>query len=528
MNAFINALTKEQNLTRTENGAGALKSTLNACLDAFGSLGAMRKSDETEIARIFSLAFAEDRALAIKMAFYFRDIRGGQGARRQFRVILRWLAINAPEFVTKNFDNILEFGRGDDCLCLLDTNLADQTIAWIARQLMRDIKAYKRGESISLLAKWLPSENASSKQTKRYARKLIKGLNFKPAQYRKMLTTLRKYLDVTEVKMSAKRWSAIDYEKVPSKAGLQYGNAFERHDEARYFGYLKAVAAGKAKINANALYPVDIVHRVIDKYNASRKDVMLYDAMWENLPNVFETVGEETGICIPDVSGSMYGTPMEVAISLAMYCADKCRGPFKGHFITFSASPTLQTVTGANIVEKVHNLERADWSMNTNLEAVFDLILETARRNHCKPQDMPNKLYIISDMQFDQGCRQRTRWDYGRHDYDYAEGTFMDRIEREYAAAGYPMPTIVYWNVRQSNCGMFQKTFQGKDCCMVSGYSPSLFKAVIEGTTYVEEEVTLDDGTTTTIQRAKINPMDMMYKTLNNERYDVIWTGVKA
>ena len=327
--------------------------------------------------------------------------------------------------------------------------------------------------------------------------------------------------------MSAKQWTEIDYEKVPAKAALAYAEAFNRHDEDRYIAYLTKVAMGEAKVNAASLYPVDVVHKALALgYRAQKKDIVLTDAMWKSLPNYLEGK-DETGICVVDVSGSMSGTPMEVALSLGMYCADKCHGPFQNHFITFSAVPELQEVKGANIVEKLRNMTGANWDMNTNLEAVFDLILDTAKRAHCSQDEIPNKLYIISDMQFDEarGAREQYGWYRNR---STPCRTFMQAMRMKYAAAGYTMPTIVYWNVRASKCGMFQTTFEGENCCMVSGYSASLFKSIIEGTTYeVEEVVTVnkETGMREVIQtlKATVDPMTVMLTTINNERYDRVW-----
>lgn len=516
MNEFLNAMKKTQNVTTTENGAEAYSSTLNACLDAFGSLGAMRFSDEETILDTFRKAFAEDPKTAIKMLFYMRDIRGGQGCRKVFRVIATWLANNFPKYITNNLSNFLLYGRGDDLLCLLDTPLRKDVTAFMAKQTLFDTENMEAGAPCSLMAKWLPSENTSSNNTKRYARMIINDWRTTPRIYRKLLSELRTYIKVVEQKMSAREWTAINYGAVPAKAAIRYSNAFEKHDESGYMKYLEDLADGKAKVNAASLFPVDIVSKAMDYY---RKDRMLLNAMWKNLPNYLEDK-EETGICVVDVSGSMSGTPMEVAISLGIYCADKCRGPFQNHFITFSARPKLVEVRGADIIEKVRNCQSADWGMNTNLEAVFDLILNTAKTNHCKQSDLPNKLYIISDMQFDQATRSY-------HSYGHSEPahTFMDSMKEKYREAGYEMPIIVYWNVRASRCGMFQDTFQGQNCCMVSGYSASLFKSIIEGTTY-EEEVKIDANGNKVIEtKATVDPITVMMTTLNNERYNPVWVG---
>ena len=525
---FFNEMKKTNNWTSTENGAGAYKSTLNSCLDMFGSFGAMRKSSEPVITNVFQAAFAEDPDFAVKMLFYFRDIRGGQGTRRQFRIAIKWLATRAPEYVVNNLDNFLEYGRGDDFLCLLGTPVKADVANFLYKQLREDCRAMKEGKPCSLLAKWLPSVNCSSAQTKKYAGMLYRAWGWTPRQYRKVLSQVRGYLKVVEQKMSAKKWDEIKYDEVPSKAAMLYSEAFYRHDETRYTDYLYKVADGDAKVNAGALYPYDIVHKIMGNYGSiSTKDKILYTALWKSLPN-YCADNLETGICVVDTSGSMSGSPIEVAISLGMYCADKCRGPFANRFITFSNSPELVEVTGNNIVEKVRNVASANWGNSTNLEAVFDLMLRTAIQNKTPKTDMPQKLYIISDMQFNEARGiGRYYYDFGRFSRMNTTETFMQAMKRKYAAAGYDMPSIVYWNVRASQCGMFQQTFDGENCCMVSGYSPSLFKAIIEGTTYEEETMTAvaDDGIVMQEQtlKAVVDPMTVMKTAVNAERYDRVW-----
>lgn len=520
---FLNALKEVNNYTYTENGAVALKSTGNNVLDAFGTLGSLCKvlywdspdymTNYVKVALdTFYRAFAEDRSLSMKLLFYMRDIRGGQGCRTLFRVIVSSLAKQYPDYVMNNLDNFLFYGRGDDLLCLLDTPIADKVISYIGGVLSEDMASVENGGSCSLLAKWLPSENASSKETKRYAKMIINGLGIKPVIYRKMLSKLRKAIGIVETFMSQNRWEEIDFEKLPSRASMIYSDAFYNHVKEKYEEYIRKIATGDAKINAGALFPVDIIHNILENiYSLSSKDIILSDALWNALPNYFEEAGvEETGLCVVDTSGSMSGTPIEVALSLGIYCADKAKGPFKNHFITFSNNPQLQEIKGNDITEKVRGLYTAYWDMDTNIEKVFNLILKTALDNNLPQDEMPNKLYIISDMQFNS-CVYTGK----------GNGTFMDRMSAKFADNGYTMPAIVYWNVRNSDCGMFQATHKGVNCCMVSGYSPSLFKSVLLGTEY--EEVVNEKGEK--VQKVKLDPMTIMLNTLNQERYDRVWTG---
>ena len=377
MNKFLAELKEIQNFTTTENGAVAFTSTGNAMLDAFGSLGAMKDSSVESILKTFDLAFNENPEMAMKLLFYIRDVRGGQGMRRVFRVIITHLAYTHSELVVANLENILFFGRGDDYLCLLDTPVEKAVIEYIYRVVSDDLALIAHGQPCSLLGKWLPSENASSMETKRYANKLIKGLKLTPKQYRKMLTTLRRNIGIVEAYMSNNEWDKIAFSKVPSRASMIYSDAFQKHCYDEYISYLKDVSEGKAKINAGALFPVDIIHKSLEIGwgNKNIKDRYLLEGMWNALPNYLEGLNE-TGICVVDTSGSMCGTPLEVALSLGIYCADKCNGPFKNHFLTFSSRPHLQEIVGETIVDKVANMERAGWEMNTNIEAVFNLILE--------------------------------------------------------------------------------------------------------------------------------------------------------
>ncbi|MBP5631784.1 MAG: DUF2828 family protein, partial [Clostridia bacterium] len=494
---------EQLNFTETENGAVALRSTLDPVLDAFGSLGAMRYSEDEYIIRVFSKAYAANRELAMRLLFYIRDIRGGQGERKTFRVLARWLAENHTQDIVDNLDNFLNYGRGDDLFCLIDTKANDQVFKYINDKIASDMDFAMngKGSECSLLAKWMPSENASSKETRALAKRMAKELGLSPRAYRKTLTKLRTHIGVVEQKMSANRFPEIEYEKVPSRAHMIYANAFMRHDEPGYAKYIKDVAAGNVKINAGALFPVDIVHRMMSVYRASDVDKAIANVQWESLPNYLDGVSER-GICVVDVSGSMSGTPMEVAISLGLYNADKCNGPFHGKFITFSSHPEIQSVVGETIYEKIRNMSMAHWDMNTNIELVFREILKTAINSGCSQEDMPSKVYIISDMQFDHA----TRFGEG--------GALMDGIRADFESNGYRLPSIVYWNVRQSECGMFQSTYRGVDCCMVSGYSPSLFEAVARGTEYVQEE----NGNV----REVLDPIQVMLSTLMSDRYDAV------
>lgn len=516
MNSFLNYFEDETNVSFTENGARTNATTKSALLDAFGRLGSSIYRSNDEIKSIFIKAYNENRELALRYLFYLRDVRGGQGMRNAFRVCVLWLADAYPKDVINNIENIPYYGRWDDALFIynncLNKNVIDRIVNCIACRLKNDLRAYsnKKYGDISLLAKWMPSINTSSDDTRALANKLRADLHMSPASYRKTLSRLRRAINVVEVDISGKTYENIDYSAVPSKAAQLYSNAFYKHDTERYFQYLTDLEVGNSEINASALFPFDIVKKVMQCSGSNAQRVVndkLCSAQWAALPDYFKD-REETGLCVVDVSGSMQGTPMTVALSLGLYCADKCRGPYKDHFITFSSTPELQKITGETLREKLSSMRMAGWGMNTNLEAVFELILDIAVKNNLKQEDIPNKLYIISDMQFDEASKDPSC-------------RFMDSIKNMYAEAGYAIPSIVYWNVGSYASGIFHQTINDTDFCMISGYSSSLFKSVIDGTEFIEQ-IDVNGDTT---HRQQLDPINVMMAAIMNERYDRVWAA---
>lgn len=476
--ALWNVMKQQTNKTFTENLAVTYKSTNSRVLDFFSMGGALRTREPKEIEKILSQALAEDKLLAIKCLFYLRDIREGQGERRTFRESLKILSKEYPKETEKLLALIPEYGRWDD-LFYLDNAEIDKIIK---TQLEKDIGS----KNPSLLGKWLPSENSSSSKTRELARKVRKYLGYSSKKYRKMLTELREKIEIVESKMSAKDWKKIDYSRVPGKATLNYREAFKRNDEKRYQKYIESLKKGDAKINTKTLYPYEIVRQAKRDYNET------LEQLWKNLPDY--TKDDKKGIVVADVSGSMMGLPITISVSLAMYFAERNKGIFKNKFITFSEHPELQEVEGDNLTQKIRNLEDAHWDMNTNLQAVFDLILDSAVQDNLKQDDLPETIYIISDMEFDEACR---------HD-GLTDRTNYEIIQQKYKEAGYKMPNIVFWNVdsRQNNVPV---TENEKGVILVSGASPSIFKMVMEKTT----------------------PQEFMLTVLNSERYKPIETALK-
>ena len=505
VNKFMNALTNEYNKTLTENGATTYRSTLSGLLDLFALGGAYRNRSDEDCILLFKKAFDEDHSYALKCLFYLRDVRGGQGERRFFRVVTKWLADNRTEDMRRNLGFVSEYGRWDDLYTFVGTKLERDAFAIIRKQLELDVQC----KAPSLLAKWLKSENASSRETAWLGNKTRQYLGMSHRQYRKTLSILRERIRVLERLMSANRWDEIEFDKIPSKAGLIYKNAFARRDiiKEKY----KAFAEDKnTTVNAKALYPYEVVDKALAYGNFGyyygrpqaedqELDRKMLEKYWENLEDFFNGCSFN-GICVADTSGSMYGTPMAVALSIAMYCAERNTGPFANHFFTFSQRPSLVKIEGIDFVDKVCRMERANWGDNTNIEAVFDKMLDIAVKNHLTQDEIPQNIVIVSDMEFDYcvtSNRYVDRQSYGWYhkSYEPANETLFEAIEKKWNAWGYQMPSIVFWNVdaRQDNIPMKVSGHVS----YVSGFSPVIFEQVLKGVT----------------------AYDLMYDKLDSERY---------
>jgi hypothetical protein len=468
---------------------------------------------DKEVAERFIKAFCEDKILAMKWLFFARDAREGLGERRLFRVVLADLVNSNPEMVIPVINLIPEYGRYDDLWCLLDNpKSAMKVYQLVDAQLSQDIKNMAAGKSISLLAKWMPSINASSPKTKEYGKKLCKALRFTERNYRLMLSELRKYLDVVEVKMSGKKWSEINYEAVPSRANLIYNNAFLKNDEERRRDYLGKLEKGEVKINASVLFPHDIVHKYVHYgwgTSLNPKDATI-EALWKALPDTVNGCGNT--IVVGDGSGSMTSrvdqkssvTALDVANALAIYFAEHSSGQFKDKYITFSENPQIVDFSNCNSLHaKLQTALSHNEVANTNIEKVFDLILTSAVRNHMSQDDLPANILIISDMEFDECATSgisSSRWDQYR-----PTAKLFDNIAQWYAAAGYKMPRLVFWNVN-SRTGTIPVKENELGVALVSGFSTNIAKMVMSG---------------------KTDPYECLLETLNSERYDAVELALK-
>lgn len=476
MNTFMNGLQNATNFTRTENGALAHKTTNSAVYDMFAVGGAYRKRSDEDCILLFKNALEENEVLALKCLFYLRDCRGGQGERRFFRVCYKWLATKHADIARRNFQLISEYGRYDDIIyALVGTPLENDALNFIKTQLALDVEC----KTPSLLAKWLPSENASATETKRMGNIVRSYMNMTHKEYRKTLSILRERINIVERLMSANRWDEIEFDKIPSKAGLIYKNAFARRDiiAKKYEAFAKSE---DTKVNASTLYPYEVVHKAVEGTRGwgysfkdmSATDRAMVEKYWENLPDYLE--GKDCKMmCVVDTSGSMTGSeasaPINVAIGLGMYCAERIGGPFKNHYISFSSRPQLIKIEGVDFVDKVRRIYKTNLCENTDLVKTFRMLKEIALT--AKPEDIPKTIVVISDMQIDCGSRF----------YGSNVATEMESMRREWEKAGLKMPKLVYWNVEARGAANFLD--DGPNVTYVSGCSPTIFKSVVTGKT---------------------------------------------
>lgn len=481
----LELLKNEASLSLTENGAVTLSTTQSDCLDLFALGGALRDAEETRVQNLFMKAYMENPDQAVKILFYLRDIRGGLGERKTFRTMLKTLAETHKESVIKNIKYIAEFGRYDDLLCLLETPAKTEVLKAIKEMLLEDEKALKDGKPVSLLAKWLPSINASDKSVVKTAKKIADFMGMNCAQYRKLISALRENIKIIENNLRTKDYS-FDYEKQTSKSLFKYRKAFARNDAERYGTFMKKVEKGEASLKTGCLYPYEVISPMFRLYeNFSEEEQKVMDTTWNHLENF---AGDKNALVVCDVSGSMFSwgspSPIQVSVSLAIYFAERNKGLFHNHFITFHDKPSLIEIKGNDIVDKVDYVRRAEWGDSTNIEAVFDLILRTAVKNKLSQEEMPEKIYIISDMEFD--CCAKN-----------SDLTNFENAKRKFVEAGYKLPGIVFWNVqsRQDNLPI-SKNEQG--VTLVSGASPRLFAMLKDDT---------------------LNPYEFMLSVIGNERY---------
>lgn len=474
---FVDALRQEDILT--ENGMATNSSSLNACVDLFFNIGAMRGQDKQRLIATFSKAFNEDPKRAMKLLFWARDVRGGAGERQVFKDIIAYLAEDHDLALKPNVHLISEYGRWDDLLTLVGTRLENEAFTLISDAIIAEN---------GLCAKWMPRKGP-------IAEKLRKFTGMSPKQYRKSLVGLT---SVVETKMCAKEWDTIEFGKLPSVASARYQKAFGKNAYESYSAYIQSLVKGEAKINAGAVYPYDITKSL------THGNATVANEQWKALPNYLEGANDMI-LPVVDTSGSMSCpaggsksvTCMDVAISLGLYISERNEGPFKDAFITFSDNPQLQVLSGS-LKDRYAQMSRSDWGMSTNLEATFKLILDQATKHNLSQDEMPNKILILSDMEFNEATGSRG---WGNSRTNGWNPTAQQMIEKMYDAAGFTMPQIVYWNIQSRNGGV-PVAFDKQGTALVSGFSPAIMTSLLGG----EIE----------------SPQQIMDKTILSERYTPI------
>ena len=450
----------------TQNGAVTNEDSGSNLLNMFFSIASYRHKESEVAVGDFWKAWAENQTLALRLLFYLRDVRGGQGQRQVFRDILKDLA-SRIDLSEKFIRWIAEYGRWDDTFELLDTMNESKLKTILAIELTLENK---------LLAKWMPREKSAKKELAKKLRKLL-GLSSK--DYRKLIAG---NTEVVETLMCSNQWQEIVYSHVPSQAGLRYKRAFAKRDGERYQDYVQSVLDGNVAIKATTLFP----HQLVTKCFEGKYDKTV-QALWENLPDYLAGTGESL-LPVVDVSGSMEGTPMIVAIALGIYLAERNEGHFKNKFLTFSESPQWASVPKGSLDLKVQKVRQADWGYNTDLEKTFRLIKNLAIRN----QDVPDKVIILSDMEFDEACEFRQS----------STQTFFESMKDLFAQENLQMPSIIFWNL--SSRSNYPVRVSEWGTVMVSGFSPSIMKHILKG-------------------GGEITPFQFMLQTLGSDRYAQIY-----
>lgn len=483
---MLEYMKQETNMTTTENGAVTYASAGSKCLDLFATIGALRRESEREIIERFVQAYTEDADLAMKLLFFARDVRGGLGERKVFRTIFRWLAKNEPVSVQKNLEYVGEYGRFDDLLALMDTPCEKEMLIYLRKQFEADMENLAEGNPVSLLGKWLPSVNASNEETVHQAKKIARAFGMNDAAYRKALTALRARIRIIENYLREKDYT-FDYEQQPSKALFKYKMAFWRNDRERYEAFLSGTITGDAKLHADHVAPYELVESYLNtRWNSiSPEEKASLNATWAALPDFGE---KENALAVIDTSGSMYydgkPVPAAVALSLGLYFAERNKGSFRNHFIEFSEKPQLIEIKGETFVDKLRYLTTFNEIADTNLEAVFDLILRTAVKHQVPQEELPAKLIIISDMEFNYCVNN-------------ASITNFENAKQKYAAKGYRLPEVVFWNVASRNRQQPVKMNE-QGVVLISGATPRIFSMVAGG---------------------NLSPYTFMMEVLQSERY---------
>ena len=346
-----------------------------------------------------------------------------------------------------------------------------------------------QGKPCSLAAKWAPTEGDSLDRKSGVFKSLATEMKVSPRALRKQyLTPLRAYLKIVERFMCDREWGEIDYNKVPSCAMKRLKKSFEKHDETRFQEWRDALQKGDpkvAKVNAKQLQPHELVREMRTSCHADG----VCAAQWKIMEEECMKNGSlDNDIAVVDTSTSMHSPdylPYDVACAMGLLISKCSVGKFKHHVLTFNSVPAFAVIKDAPIYDRWRQLSSISWGGSTNIQATFELILNRGKECKLTQEDMPKRLWIISDMQFNQVN-------------GYGAVTNFEAIEKMYAASGYTRPQIVFWNVNGSSSD-FPVSVGDHGTALISGFSPSVMKAVLEG----------DDS---------FSPYGIMRKSLDSDR----------
>jgi hypothetical protein len=517
------------NVTLTENGDRAYSSTMNVLVDLYYK--SIRDVDENDVRELFERCWNENTYLTMRLIAHIRDIREGKGERQIGRILLDCVAKKSIEEVRKNAHVMFHtYGRWDDGIFVEDVKtvesqvvskggkkcvttkedkiiyskeLKDVYVETVVKQLHEDMNALHEGKTVSLCAKWIPSEKSKHGDVyksivKAYASKYVhinKRMNYGDFR-RTVLVPLRRKIDILETKLCNMDYTSIDYEKVPSVAMNKHSkapskkapkshrisNAFMRNDAERFKEYKAKLSKGTAKVNVAALFPHQIVTNYCDENHNTFKHISnddLIEAQWKAMVEKTASMGRlnET-LVLADVSGSMRGLPMIISYTMGILVSSiaKCE-VWKDVVLTFESRPQLVKVQGNTLYEKLRSISRTPWGGTTDFMAAMRVILDMAKSLKLNQDDLPKKILVVSDMQFNQAD-------------DNAQSSSFEVIEKEFCDAGYVLPQMVFWNVRSTSTVPVMSGIKGVS--LVSGYSPNVLRSVMEDKTITPEETMMN------------------------------------
>ncbi|EFJ14292.1 hypothetical protein SELMODRAFT_423699 [Selaginella moellendorffii] len=547
----------------TENLGLTFYESGSACLDFFFHIVPVT-TDKSRVQELAAAAWAEDPLTTLKLIFQLRGVRGtGKSDKLHFYDAACWLYEHHPRTLAANIAKVAPVGYFKDLLELVQRILEGEEVTEQRIEEKRQHKRRKppkeslmsstRGYRRSLFSwtkpsgknKWARASSklkigtkedriaASLKRDKllkqqaselrrRKALELAKRVierHEKDDEFAaiysgvarvfaealdKDMEALRSDKEKARLSLAAKWWDELPYNRVASVAMKNYTEIFMKHDEARFKQFLSDVEAGKKKIAAGALLPHDILRDAVEEHRETA------ELQWRAMVDELRQKGSlQNAVSICDVSGSMNGTPLEVAIALGLLTAELSDEPWKGRLITFSNEPAFHEITGKTLAEKYQFTTRMPWNMNTDFQKVFDRILERAREFNVPPEKMVKRLFVYSDMEFDEArggpaYNPSPNWWGGSSPSPPAasEGWLTDYelIKQKFKAAGYDEPPqIVFWNLRDSDSIPVTKDEPG--VALVSGFSKNILKMFLNY-----------DG--------RVNPMIMLHNAISGPMFE--------